>query len=64
MLEIEAGLAACRRHKLACDKLSQAEFALDELLLVDSFLRKPPPELRAAPLARDAILRAAANVPG
>ena len=53
-LEVEAGLAACRRD---------GELDLDALLLVDSFIRKPPPELRVAPLARDAILHAAANVP-
>ena len=50
-LEIEAGLAAARRP---------AELDLDELMLVDSFLRRPPPELRSAPLQREAILRAAA----
>jgi excinuclease UvrABC nuclease subunit len=49
-LEIEAGLAASRRA---------GELDLDELLLVDSFLRRPPPELRVAPLRREAILRAA-----
>ncbi len=49
-LEIEAGLAAARRA---------AELDLDELLLVDSFLRRPPPELRVAPLEREAILRIA-----
>ncbi len=49
-LEVEAGLAAARRD---------GELDLDELLLVDSFLRRPPPELRAVPLRRDAILRAA-----
>jgi DNA polymerase III subunit epsilon len=49
-LEIEAGLAASRRT---------GELDLDELLLVDSFLRRPPPELRVAPLRREAILRAA-----
>jgi len=27
------------------------ELDLDELLLVDSFLRRPPPELRVLPLA-------------
>lgn len=63
MLEVEAGLAACRKQQSACDNLSQGDFWLDELLLVDSFLRKPPPELRCAPLERDAILRAAASVP-
>ena len=50
-LEIEAGLAATRRP---------AELDLDELMLVDSFLRRPPPELRSAPLHREAILRASA----
>jgi DNA polymerase III subunit epsilon len=49
-LEIEAGLAASRRT---------GELDLDELLLVDSFLRRPPPELRVAPLRREAILRTA-----
>jgi DNA polymerase III epsilon subunit family exonuclease len=54
-LETEAGLAAARR---------QGELDLDELLLVDSFLRRPPPELRIAPLKRDAILRARESVVG
>jgi DNA polymerase-3 subunit epsilon len=49
-LEIEAGLAATRRA---------GELDLDELLLVDSFLRKPPPELRVTALEREAILGAA-----
>ena len=51
VLEVEAGLSAARRA---------GELDLDELLLVDSFLRRPPPELRIAPLQREAILRAAA----
>jgi DNA polymerase III epsilon subunit family exonuclease len=55
VLEIEAGLAATRRP---------AELALDELLLLDSFLRRPPPELRRAPLRRDAILQARDRVVG
>jgi hypothetical protein len=54
-LEVEAGLAATRR---------EGELDLDELLLVDSFLRRPPPELRIAPLQRDAILRARESVVG
>jgi DNA polymerase III epsilon subunit family exonuclease len=54
-LEIEAGLAAAGR---------QGELDLDELLLVDSFLRRPPPELRVAPLRREAILRARDSVVG
>jgi DNA polymerase III epsilon subunit family exonuclease len=49
-LEVEAGLAAARRA---------GELDLDELLLVDSFLRRPPPELRAVPLEREAVLAAA-----
>jgi len=53
-LEVEAGLAAARRP---------GELDLDELLLVDSFLRRPPPELRVAPLGRDAIMRARSSVP-
>jgi DNA polymerase III epsilon subunit family exonuclease len=54
-LEVEAGLAAARRP---------GEPDLDELLLVDSFLRRPPPELRVAPLRREAILVEAARVVG
>ncbi len=49
-LEVEAGLAVARRP---------GELDLDELLLVDSFLRRPPPELHVAPLEREAILAAA-----
>ena len=47
-LEVDAGLAAAERT---------AEEDLDELMLVQTFLRRPPPELRVAPLERDAILR-------
>jgi DNA polymerase III epsilon subunit family exonuclease len=52
-LEIEAGLAATRR---------EGEFDVDELLLVDSFLRKPPPELRVVPLDRERIYAAATEI--
>lgn len=52
-LEVEAGLAAARRPQ---------ELDLDELLLVDSFLRRPPPELRVAPLRREQIVRKAAEL--
>ncbi|HET8751456.1 MAG TPA: exonuclease domain-containing protein [Gaiellaceae bacterium] len=54
-LEVEAGLAAAHRD---------GELDLDELLLVDSFLRRPSPELRVAALRRDAILKARDSVPG
>jgi hypothetical protein len=64
MLEIEAGLAASRKRENACDNLSQGGFGLelDELLLIDSFLRKPPPELRVAPLERGRIYAAATEI--
>jgi DNA polymerase III epsilon subunit family exonuclease len=53
VLEIEAGLATARRA---------GELDLDELLLVDSFLRKPPPELRQVPLDRGRIYAAATEI--
>ena len=66
-LEVEAGLAAAKRQVHASNSLLQGDpgqLDLDELLLVDSFLRRPPPELRVAPLKRDVILRARDSVPG
>jgi excinuclease UvrABC nuclease subunit len=54
-LEVDAGLAAAER--------TAEEEDLDELMLVQTFLRRPPPELRVAPLERDAILRSAAALP-
>jgi DNA polymerase III epsilon subunit family exonuclease len=53
-LEVEAGLAACSRV---------GEVDVDELLLIGTFLRRPPPELRVAPLDADEILRLAAGLP-
>jgi hypothetical protein len=53
-LEVEAGLAATSRP---------GEEDVDELLLIGTFLRRPPPELRVAPLQREAILRSAAALP-
>ena len=53
-LEIEAGLAAARRA-LVSDTLGD----LDELFLVGTFLRRPPPELTIVPLETQAILAAA-----
>jgi DNA polymerase-3 subunit epsilon len=55
-LEIEAGLAAARQALV-----SDTAADLDELFLVGTFLRKPPPELTIVPLERDAILKAAAR---
>jgi len=56
-LEIQAGLAAAG-HVPGSDPRT----CLDELLLVGSFLRRPPPELLVAPLELEAILRAAERV--
>jgi DNA polymerase-3 subunit epsilon len=58
-LEVEAGLAECSR---VADGPLQAD-EIDELLLVGTFLRRPPPELRVAPLDAEAILRLAAALP-
>ncbi len=54
-LEVEAGLATAQRP---------GELDLDEVLLIDSFLRRPAPEQRTAPLEREAILSARDSVPG
>src|SRR6266404_4830892 len=56
-LEIEAGLAAARRA-LASDEPGD----LDELHLVGTFLRRPPPELAIVALTKEAILAAARRV--
>src|SRR3954463_15658916 len=53
-LEVEAGLAAC---ELPGDE------DVEELLLIGTFLRRPPPELRVAPLDADQILKQAAGLP-
>src|SRR5262245_14356784 len=53
-VEVEAGLASARLP---------GEEELDELLLISTFLRRPPPELRVAPLDADAILKQAAALP-
>jgi hypothetical protein len=53
-VEVEAGLAACERP---------GPEDVDELLLIGAFLRRPPPELRVAPLEVEAILRRAAALP-
>jgi excinuclease UvrABC nuclease subunit len=53
-LEVEAGLAAARRAA-AEDEPGD----LDELFLIGTFLRRPPPELTVVPLRKDAILSAA-----
>ena len=57
-IEAEAGLAAARAAEP-----SLAPEDADELQLIGTFLRRPPPELRVAPLEADAILRLAAALP-
>jgi DNA polymerase III epsilon subunit family exonuclease len=58
-VEVEAGLAAA---ELPAPAELQAE-EIDELLLIGTFLRRPPPELRVAPLDAHEILRSAAALP-
>jgi len=56
--EIEAGLADARRA--AGSELDAAR--VDELLLVASFLRRPPPELRVVALERESVMAAVQGV--
>ena len=53
LVEVDAGLAAAR---LAAPSVGPED--TDELLLVGSFLRRPPPELTVVPLDRERILAA------
>src|SRR5207248_1386984 len=50
-LEAEAGLAAARRALAR-----EGPGDLDELFLIGTFLRRPPPELAIVPLEKQAIL--------
>jgi DNA polymerase III epsilon subunit family exonuclease len=58
-LEVEAGLAA---SNLVAQSHLQAE-EVDALLVLGTFLRRPPPELRVAPLEAEEILRRVAALP-
>jgi DNA polymerase III epsilon subunit family exonuclease len=58
-LEVESGLAEVKRA--ADTHLDPDE--VDALLVVGTFLRRPPPELRVAPLETPEILRLAAALP-
>jgi DNA polymerase III epsilon subunit family exonuclease len=62
-IEVEAGLAAVRETERQVTDCYLAAQELDALLLVGTFLRRPPPELRVAPLDAEAILRRAAALP-
>ena len=62
-LEAEAGLAAVSRT----DLVGQSHLAADELdalLVVGTFVRRPPPELRVAPLEVEEIVRRAEALRG
>jgi DNA polymerase-3 subunit epsilon len=59
-LEVDAGLAAANRPPTT-SQVDPEE--MDALLLVGTFLRRPPPELRVAPLEAQQILRRAAALP-
>jgi hypothetical protein len=48
-LEIEAGLALCRVARERAGEALTPEQA-EDLLLVDGFIRRPPPELAVLPL--------------
>jgi DNA polymerase III epsilon subunit family exonuclease len=55
-VEVAAGLAEVQ-HQVAQSHMEASE--LDRLLVVGTFLRRPPPELRVAPLEAAAIVRRA-----
>ena len=59
VVEVEAGLAAARTAQAA--GISYDPEAADELLLVGTFLRRPPPELEIVPLECERILTACAE---
>src|SRR3954452_10176066 len=52
-LELEAGLALCRTAEASEDPLSPEQ--AEALLLIDGFVRRPPPELAVLPLDADRI---------
>jgi DNA polymerase-3 subunit epsilon len=52
-LELEAGLALCRTAEVSEDPLSPEQ--AEDLLLIDGFVRRPPPELAVLPLDADRI---------
>jgi DNA polymerase III epsilon subunit family exonuclease len=58
-LEINAGLALCRQAREAAQDTLTAQQA-EDLMLLDGFIRRPPPELAVLPLDADERLRSAA----
>jgi len=56
-IEIEAGLALCRTAQPSTEPLTPEE--AEDLLLIDGFVRRPPPELTVLPLEPQRIAAAA-----
>jgi len=54
MLEVRAALALCRASRMDADDALSPEQA-EDLLLIDGFVRRPPPELAVLPLDADRI---------
>jgi len=54
-LEVEAGLAICRAAREAGGQILTGEQA-EDLLLLDGFVRRPPPELAVLPLDAERIM--------
>jgi DNA polymerase-3 subunit epsilon len=60
-LEVEAGLAHCRSARAAAPEALAPEQA-EDLMLVDGFIRRPPPELAVLPLDGERIAAHLAGV--
>jgi hypothetical protein len=54
MLEINAGMAVCRQACADSEGTLTPDQA-EDLLLLDGFIRRPPPELAVLPLDADEI---------
>jgi UvrB/uvrC motif len=52
-LEVEAGIAACRRAEKVEEALTPAQ--AEDLMLLHGFIRRPPPELTVLPLDAERI---------
>jgi hypothetical protein len=59
-LEIEAGLAACWAGRALAETLTSDQ--AEDLLLLDGFVRRPPPELAVLPLDAGRISERAASL--
>ena len=59
-LEVGAGLAICRSTRDAAEEVLTPEQA-EDFLLIDGFVRRPPPELAVLPLDAEIIMAHLAN---